>query len=82
MKYHFLKKERKNEQKCFVKRVKILNLGMGEEKTYNFEDQDLNRVSEPAILYAVRNNRVNSEFLIKLKELSQLKESMLSKALN
>lgn len=51
-------------------------------KTYQIPEDIPHIVSEPAILYAVREDKVNSSHIATLKQLSGLKDDILSSALN
>jgi len=51
-------------------------------KKYNDTENAVDHVSEPEILYAVRNNSINFEVLQRLKSTSGLKDEVLSNHLN
>lgn len=55
---------------------------MGKEKQYRLPDHIPDVVSEPDILYAVRQQNVNSTYIGLLKDLSGLKDDLLSSTLN
>lgn len=55
---------------------------MGKSKPYKVKDDIPDIVSEPDILYAVRQQSVNSSYISLLKELSGLKDDLLSSTLN
>ena len=51
-------------------------------KTYEGPKNIPTHVSEPEMLYAVRQNKINSKYLTSLKDLSGLKDEILSDSLN
>jgi len=54
---------------------------MGEKKSYPIKDIP-QVVSEPDVLYAVRQNNITSNYIDRLKRLSGLKDELLSASLN
>lgn len=54
---------------------------MGEKKTYPIKEIPA-VVSEPDVLYAVRQNKITSNHIDRLKRLSGLKDELLSSSLN
>ncbi|MEO9804033.1 MAG: MbcA/ParS/Xre antitoxin family protein [Reichenbachiella sp.] len=55
---------------------------MGKKKTYKSTDSLPSVVSEPDILYAIRKQNINSGHITMLKDLSGLKDDLLSTTLN
>ena len=54
-----------------------------EKNNYNKDNMIIpSQVSEPEILYAVRENKITTDYLNQLKEFSGLTEGILSSALN
>ncbi len=54
---------------------------MGEKKSYPIKDIP-QAISEPDVLYAVRQNNITSNYIDRLKRLSGLKDELLSASLN